>query len=414
MRRGLIATITVLAVLAAAVGWRDALWSSLDLETRHQLVALASRPLARAVATAPETVVSPRVTNPIGVNVFLDQEASVESRRRALQMLKSAGVGWIRQQFPWKEIERDAKGDFFDRKWNQSAWDSYDNVVDQARELGIDVIARVDTSPAWARPGQEWEQSPPNRLEDFGDFLYTLADRYRGRIKAYQIWNEPNLTIEWGMRPPNAGEYTQLLVLASARIRAADPDAIVLSASMAPTLEESERAMNELLFIQSMYDAGARGHFDVLGVQAYGLRSGPDDWRMSAADVNVSRTMLVRELMVRNGDATRPIWATELGWNAQPPDFPGPVPYGAVSEELQARYTVRLFERAREQWPWMGVMAVWFFKLPAPWEPVQPWHFFRMVDPDFSPHPVYTAVREYGRARGFLSSGDVHAGSVAH
>ena len=66
----------------------------------------------------------------------------------------------------------------------------------------------------------------------------------------------------------------------------------------------------------------ARGAFDVLAVQAYGLRSGPDDLRLASGDVNFSRTLVVRELMVRNGDAARPIWATEMGWNAPPAGSP--------------------------------------------------------------------------------------------
>ena len=390
------------ALLVLAVSLRQAAWEAVDLETRHRLIALVSRLTARPVETATGVAVSPRVANPIGVNVFLDQETS-DARRRSFEMLRAAGVGWIRQQFAWKEIERDAKGDFVDRKWNVSAWASYDEMVDLALAHDVQVIARVDTSPAWARPGNDWDQSPPERDEDLGDFLFVLADRYRGRVRAYQIWNEPNLTIEWGGRPPDPAAYARLLRLAHERIKQADPAAIVLSASMAPTIEESDRALNELRYLQQLYDAGGGGAFDVLGVQAYGLRSGPDDRRLSESDVNFSRSVLVRELMVRNGDADKPIWATEIGWNAQPPSFPGPVPYGAVSAELQARYTVRAFERAREEWPWMGVMAVWFLKLNEPWQPVQPWHFFRILEPDFTPRPVYHALREYATARGLTS-----------
>jgi hypothetical protein len=391
-----------LAALVLLVGVlllvRQPLWDRLDLETKHKIVAAYSRMTARRVETADDVPTSPRVTNRIGVNVFLDQEVSVEDRRRSLEMLRAAGVGWIRQQIPWKEIERDAKGDFWDRKWNKDAWANYDNVVDLAQAYGLDVIARVDTSPDWSRPGQssdsDWDQAPPERYEDYGDFLHTLATRYRGKIRAYQIWNEPNLAIEWGQQAPDPAGYTRLLTIAYERIKAADPDAIVLSAAMAPTIEESDRALNELVFIQQMYDAGARGAFDVLAVQAYGLRSGPDDLRLASGDVNFSRTLVVRELMVKNGDAARPIWATEVGWNAPPAGYSGPVPYGAVSEQLQAKYTIRAFERAREEWPWMGVMAVWFFKLPEPWEG-QPWYYFRMVSPDFRPYPVYEALRAY-------------------
>ncbi len=362
-------------LLLLATPARRVAWEAIDLETRHRMIAIGSRLVARRVETADEVVVSPQVDNPIGVNVFLDQETS-EARRRSFEMLRAAGVGWVRQQFAWKEIERDGKGDFLDRKWNVSAWDSYDEIVNLALAHDIQVIARVDTSPAWARPGNDWEQSPPARDEDLGDFVYALAERYRGRVRAYQIWNEPNLAIEWGRQAPDPAGYARLLRVARDRIKQADPGAIVLSASMAPTLEESEDALNELRYLQEMYDAGAGGAFDVLGIQAYGLRSGPDDRRLSSGDVNVSRALLVRELMVRNGDAAKPIWATEIGWNAQPSSFPGPVPYGAVSAELQARYTIRAFERARVEWPWMGVMAVWFLKLNEPWQPAQPWHSF--------------------------------------
>ncbi|MGE3269518.1 MAG: cellulase family glycosylhydrolase [Chloroflexota bacterium] len=396
----------VLSALLLAAGllfaFRQPLWDRLDLETRHRIVAAYSRLTARPVVTADNVPTSPQVQNRIGVNVFLDQEVSIDNRRRSLEMIRAAGIGWVRQQIPWKEIERDAKGDFWDRKWNKDAWANYDSVIDLTHEYGLDIIARVDTSPDWSRPNRspdhDWDQAPPERFEDYGDFLYTLASRYKGKIRAYQIWNEPNLAIEWGQQAPDPGGYTRLLQIASARIKEADPDAIVLSAAMAPTIEESDRALNELLFLQQMYDAGARGAFDVLAVQAYGLRSGPDDLRLTSGDVNFSRTLVVRELMVRNGDAARPIWATEMGWNAPPAGYAGPTPYGAVSERLQAQYTVRAFERAREEWPWMGVMAIWFFKLPEPWEG-QPWYFFRMVSPDFQPYPVYDAMRAYAGSR---------------
>ena len=389
------------ALLLAVVG-RQVIWETVDLETRHRLIALGSRLVARRVETADHVAVSPRVGNPIGINVFLDQETS-EARRRSFEMLRAAGVGWVRQQFAWKEIERDGKGDFLDRKWNVSAWATYDEMVDLALAHGIQVIARVDTSPAWARPGNDWDQSPPERDEDLADFLYALADRYRGRVRAYQVWNEPNLAVEWGRRSPDAAAYARMLRLAHARIKQADPRAIVVSASMAPTLEESDRALNELRYLEQLYEAGGGAAFDVLGVQAYGLRSGPDDRRLAAGDVNFSRSVLVRELMVRHGDAAKPIWATEIGWNAQPPSFPGPAPYGAVSPELQARYTIRAFERARQEWPWMGVMAVWFLKLNEPWQPVQPWHFFQVLEPDFTPRPVYHALRAYAAERGLMA-----------
>jgi polysaccharide biosynthesis protein PslG len=131
----------------------------------------------------------------------------------------------------------------------------------------------------------------------------------------------------------------------------------------------------------------------VLAVQAYGLRGGPDDPRVDRSDVTFSRPVLVRQLMERNGDAATPIWATEMGWNVNPPDL-AEQRFGRVTPSLQARYTVRAFERVREQWPWMQVVCIWYWKRPDYANVDQDWFWFRLADPNFSLEPVYYALRD--------------------
>jgi hypothetical protein len=69
-------------------------------------------------------------------------------------------------------------------------------------------MARVDFQPAWARVDGA-DNGPPDNYNDYGDFLYEMASRYRGRIRAYEIWNEPNLAREWGGQPPDARQYVE-------------------------------------------------------------------------------------------------------------------------------------------------------------------------------------------------------------
>ncbi|MCC7105606.1 MAG: hypothetical protein IT307_10720, partial [Chloroflexi bacterium] len=69
----------------------------LDLETRHRLIAFYSGLAARQPDVAPEVEVSPRPTNPLGVNTFLEQDVTFEARRRSIEMVRAAGFGWIRQ-----------------------------------------------------------------------------------------------------------------------------------------------------------------------------------------------------------------------------------------------------------------------------------------------------------------------------
>lgn len=396
---------SVALVLGNSGDARSGLLQLLGDERRHQLVAITSGINARRVETADMVPIRHVGVNPLGVNTFLEQEAEISKRRGTLQMIRDAGIGWVRQQFPWEDIEIPSKGRYWDEKFNQSTWDKYDNIVELANEFGIRLIVRLDLPPRWARPDNQWPHTPPDNFNDYGDFVHAVVSRYRGQVKYYQLWNEPNLSIEWGGKPVDAREYVQLLRIGYQRAKEADPEAVILCAALAPTIEETWRALNDQLYLQQMYDAGAGDYFDIMSVMAYGLRSGPDDRRLDLQDVNFSRPMLIREIMVRNGDASKPIWASEMGWNSQPDWLKEEPIFGRVSEELQARYTVRGLQRAAEEWPWMGVMNLWFFKRADDREMNQPFYHFRMAEPDLSPRPVYHAVKEYGASLPTLHRG---------
>lgn len=367
---------------------------NISIDLRHRWVALTA-PSAPASDSLPGT---PR-NNPIGMNVFLEQEVEPDKRQLSLELLKAAGVGWIRQELPWEQIEPLAKGQSVDPKFGDSTWAKFDDIVDRANGLGLAVVLRLDTSPRWALPPNAPDGlGPPQRYEDYWDFVEHAAQRYRGRVAAYQVWNEPNLTIEWGRMPPDPTGYARLLAGAAERIRRTDPNARIVMAALAPTLTQNDEALNELLYLQRLYEAGAAGSFDVMALQAYGLRGGPDDPRIEADDVTLSRPLLVREVMVRNGDAAKPVWATELGWNVNPPEL-AEQRFGRVTPTLQARYTVRAFSRVAEQWPWLQVAYVWFWKRADEFNREQDWFWFRLADPDFTLQPVYYALRDYAVTR---------------
>lgn len=348
--------------------------------------------------TAPMTPMAHTGVNPYGVNAFLEQEVEPAKVELAVRMIRDAGFHWIRQEFPWEDIEIHGKGDFTDRRNipTRSAWEKYDRIVDLAERYGLEIIARLDNPPAWSRADGDARGTlaPPDNLEDFGDFVEAVVTRYKGRIRYYQIWNEPNIYPEWGEQDVNPEGYVALLKVAYTRAKAADPDCVILCAGLAQTLEPGGRNMNDLAFLQRMYDAGVRGYFDIMSVMAYGLWTGPTDRRATPDRTNFARPQLIREIMVRNGDADKPIWATEVGWNAVPADFPKPAIYGRVTPEQQARYAVEAYRRAQAEWPWMGVMNYWFFKRATDTETGEVFYYFRMVEPDFTPMPVYNAMRQ--------------------
>ena len=348
--------------------------------------------------------------NPFGVNTFLQNEVEPEKRELAMQMVAEAGFKWIRQEFTWEDIEIHGKGDFEDRRDAdsppKSAWAKYDHIVELAETYDVRIMARLSNPPAWSRTMRDevGTYAPPDKTSDYGDFVEAVARRYMGRITVYQIWNEPNIYPEWGLYPINPAAYVELLKEAYTRIKAVDPNAIVVMGALAATIEVDRQrtegvspgGLSDVLFLQQVYDAGGGPYFDVLAMQGYGLFSGPYDRRMQPRVLNFSRPLYLRDVMVRNGDAHKAIWLSEMGWNAVPLESGIPPIYGHVSLEQQAEYAVLAYRRLQEEWPWAGVGFYWFLKQATDQELADgnPQYFFRLLEPDFTPMPVYHRLRE--------------------
>jgi hypothetical protein len=343
--------------------------------------------------------------NPFGVNTFLEQEVDPAKRSQLIQMAREAGFHWLRQEFPWQDIEIHGKGDFEDRRHEpyRSAWEKYDQIVEMAEAEGMELIVRLSTPPAWSRAEGEavGTFAPPDDVQDFADFVSAVVSRYRGRIRYYQLWNEPNIYPEWGVYPINPEDYVELLKAGAEAARAADPDVVIIAGALAATIDlqpnatPDRQSLSDLIFLQRMYDAGAAPYFDIMAVQGYGLWSGPTDTRMHPRVLNISHHLYIRDLMVKNGDAHKPIWISEMNWNAAPE---GVEPrYGRVTPEQQARYLPLAYQRVLDEWPWVGVANTWYLKRATDqWEQEgKPEAYFRLLAPDFTPQPVYTAMQQY-------------------
>jgi hypothetical protein len=341
--------------------------------------------------------------NPLGVNTSLELEVEESKRERQMQMIADAGIGWIRQQFSWDDIEVSARGNFMDTRNDPAvdAWKKYDNIVDLADKYKVNIIARLGEPPVWSQPeGGLKGHAPPIDFQDFANYAATLATRYKGRIHYFQVWNEPNIYPEWGDQAINPEQYTDLLCRTYKALKAVDPENVVISGTLAQTLSLSTRDLSDFVFLQRMYDAGAGNCFDILGAQGYGLFSGPTDHRMRPTTINFAHVEWLRDMMIANGDAAKPIWIGEMAWNPVPDasivaDIKNRLNYGQVSEEQAARYPVEGYQRAKQEWPFVGVISYWYFKRPGDSEKDQSFYYFRMADPDFTPRPVYDAIKAY-------------------
>jgi hypothetical protein len=109
------------------------------------------------------------------------------------------------------------------------------------------------TTPSWARADHRHD-GPPDNLNDYANFVGALAQRYKGRVKAYEIWNEQNFSREWGGGQINPGAYVEMLKVAYARIKAADPNALVVSGALTPTgVMDMNVAVDDKWYLEQMY-----------------------------------------------------------------------------------------------------------------------------------------------------------------
>jgi len=229
---------------------------------------------------------------------------------RAVQLARQVrlGIGLIRQTFDWSAIER---------RPGRYDFTSYDAFVADTARRDIALLPVLFDPPAFrARtqaPGAPRATAPPRRAADLARFATALVGRYGPRgsfwrahprvprrpIRAWQVWNEPNLPVYWGGRP-DAGAYVALLRVVGTAIHRADPGAEVVSAG----LPESRLGVPFARYVRAMFRAGAAGAFDVFAINPYA----------PGAPGVVLALRRARRLLAELGAGTTPIWVTEIGW----------------------------------------------------------------------------------------------------
>ena len=321
----------------------------------------------------------------LGVNVELTQYTPTELNAQ-LRAMQATHVTWVRQFFPWDQIEIQP-GSF--------AWEQWDLIVEAvAAYPDLHLVAVLMNSPDWARtPGSSGVTGPPADVAAFARFARAFAARYGTLIDYYQVWDEPNLTAAWGNGDPRPAQYMALLRGAYPAIHAADEGAVVIAAALAPTVETGPANISDLTYLRDLYALGARDYMDAVAAKPYGFDTSPDDRRVQPDVLNFSRVIALREEMVRQGDATKPLWASNWGWNSLPAGWNGGASiWGSVSTEDQIAFTFAAIDRAHREWPWMGGMVL------THWQPAaaldNPIWGFSLVGQGGQPTPLLQALQE--------------------
>jgi O-antigen ligase len=302
----------------------------------------AAARLAQPLPTTPATTIPF-----LGINVALEQFSPLE-RTAALRRLQQSGFGWVRQRLDWGQLEP-TPGVY--------QWTVSDDLLAAITAADLIPVIVLDGSPAWARRPQDVGAhdnpfAPPADPQTFAAFAGVFAARYSSSLRFYQIWDEPNLAPHWGHQYVEPVAYAQLLKAAAAAIRAADPDAVILTAALAPTADRGHTAVDEVYFLQRLYAAGAAPFFDAVAIQLYGFGTSPGDPRAQIDVLNFQRAKLIRRVMLAAGDEATPIWAVRYGWNTRPN-----APWGTVESTTQQHFARQALELTWQEWPWLAALA---------------------------------------------------------
>jgi hypothetical protein len=275
------------------------------------------------------------------------------------------GFNWVKFQMAWKDVEPTPGG---------YGWGFWDEVINAYSSNGIKILLSIPKAPDWARPPDDDKsvEGPPQDPVKYAEFVGRVADRYRGKVQAIEVWNEQNLYYEAGGQGRiNPAAYTQLLKLSYVAIKSVNPDLIVVAGALTPTGAPPPVALDDVEYLRQMYANGAKDHFDALGAHPSGFAN-PPDALFQGGDYDPNRgyddhrsfffrnTMEeYRQVMVANGDGHKTIWPTEFGWPVW--RFTGDERFVFAkqnSEAAQAQYSVRAYEMGRA-WGWVGTMFLW-------------------------------------------------------
>jgi LysM repeat protein len=317
---------------------------------------------------------------------------------RILDATQDIGFTWIKQQITWKSLESE-RGNI--------NWAALDEVVNRANARGLYVLLSVAKAPKWARTTTA-EDGPPADFQEYARFMGALAQRYKGKVHAYEIWNEQNLRREWNGATLSASSYISLLRAAYQAIKAADPNALVISGAPAPTgVNDGVTAIDDRVYLAQMYAAGLASVSDGIGAHPNGWANPPDSLCCNATDGvpthDDHRSFFFRQtvedyraIMVRYGDSGTRLWPTEFGWgsneNISSSIQPGFDFVGYTTEAEQAAYLRRGLEMAKG-YGYVGPTFVWNLNFCPVAGADAEQCYWGLVRPDWSHRPAYDTIK---------------------
>ncbi len=297
--------------------------------------------------------------SPFGLDVFLYRTAPFDMDRAATMadFAVDANVKWSREEFEWAIVEP-VQGEY-----NTELLEAYDWVVDTHIANGIGVFGLIAYYAEW------WTDylspSEDQHFSEYADYVRMLVTRYKGKIKYWEIWNEPNVDEFWKPRP-SPENYFRLLQVAYVAAKEIDPSIKIIAFSTSGT---------DINFIRSVYELGGYDYLDIICIHPYSYPYAFENYEVN--------TINELKAMMRKYGQEKPIWVSEVG-------YPTHIGATGASYERQADMIVRVYLTLIS----LGVEVICWYDLVDDGTDI---YFnevnFGLIENDLTPKDAFTAYK---------------------
>lgn len=237
----------------------------------------------------------------VGTNAVTLRLDSV--REKQFNTIQSDGFSAVRLLIEWPIIEP-VKGRY--------DWTMTDQLIVGALQRGLTVLGVVSYTPSWAAEpaGRSYIHPGPASATTFGDFVTAAAQRYKGLVRNWEIWNEPNIVQSFAPTP-NIAKYASMLKAAYTNIKKIDPYSVVITGGTSPAIDATG-TIAPATFVDGLYKNGAGNYFDAVAMHPYSvpdlLSTEGSKWYSSTAAITG-----VTNVLLKNNQSYKKIWFTEFG-----------------------------------------------------------------------------------------------------
>jgi hypothetical protein len=291
---------------------------------------------------------------PYGINVHqVDNDV--------LQKVVDAGIKWVRTGAYWSAVEI-SKGSF--------DWTQVDRVVNYADSHDLSILFVIAYTPGWANSNKGFNY-PPDNVSDWENFVRITVDRYKNKVKYWNIWNEPNSLDFFAL---GKDVFVERIFLPAARvIRSTDPGAFIVG----PGLAHLTSLNAEWYFWMKYILTQCSEYIDIVSHHIY--KNEGVYYIYELLEIGEPLIPSVQSIIEETGHSSKPFWITETGWNTS-----------EFSESVQAeRYLEMLQKQREERYP----DKIFFYEIiddPSPG--IDPWGILRS---DMSEKPAYNVYKDF-------------------